>query len=489
VPTTPTKPPATPPVESRFRFWKWAKRLFLGLLLVVVAYAVLVWGERQQLMQQGNRELAPTIADIDRTDPDWRWDALNAKRKRAPDGKNSAELIPRIRNALPPEWGNKLLDKNWTEGQTIPVPNCRYPATVIAEARRELLRSSEAIELARTLRDLSWGHREIELTRKVIDTTVEPTQKTRLVAQLLRWDTEIALEDGNTPVAADDLLAFLNASRSIGDEPCIISQLIRSAVRGFATRSLERALAQSERFPRLEELQSAWAAEAEEPILLYALRGERAMHEVLGERMASGSISLSELVGDRPRDWLTSLENRVRSWSYQGHLPADRATNLRLMTEMVEAARLPLNEQPPAFARITIPPRQRERILTGLLVAPPTVVTPVQWRTAASMRAAVVGLACERYRLRQGRWPKTLDEIPRDLLASVPLDPFDGQPLRYRHTTDGVVVYSIGKNLIDDEGELSWNPAVSGADEGFRLWNPEARRQPAPPEPNDDDQP
>jgi hypothetical protein len=458
-------------------------------LLIVVVYAARLWVERQWLMRQGNRELVPVIANLERTDPNWRWEALNANRKRAPEGKNAAELIPRICNVLPLEWGKKLLDKNRTEAQTIPVPNYRYPAPVLAEARREIARSSSAVELARTLRDLSWGHRDVTLAWNVRGTTVEETQKTRLVAQLLRWDTEVALDDGNAAVAADNLLAFLNASRSIGDEPLIPSQLIRCAVRSFATRSLERSLAQSERFPRLEELQSAWAEDAEEPLFLYAFRGERAAHEVAGERIASGILDLDELAGGRRKDWLTSLESWGFRWQYRGHLPADRATDLRLMTTMVEAAQLPLDEQQSAFARITIPPKHHEKMLTGIMVVPPALVTPAQWRTAASMRAAVVGLACERYRLRQGSWPKTLDEIPRDLLASVPLDPFNGQPLRYRHTMDGVVIYSIGKNLIDDEGDLSWNPAVAGADEGFRLWNPESRRQPAPPEPKDDDQP
>lgn len=53
------------------------------------------------------------------------------------------------------------------------------------------------------------------------------------------------------------------------------------------------------------------------------------------------------------------------------------------------------------------------------------------------------------FRQRTGRYPATLDEVgePR-------ADPFDLQPLRYRTTSDGFVVYSIGKDGVDDKGTL-----------------------------------
>jgi len=37
-------------------------------------------------------------------------------------------------------------------------------------------------------------------------------------------------------------------------------------------------------------------------------------------------------------------------------------------------------------------------------------------------------------------------------LTATPLDPFDGQPLRYRKQGDGYVLYSIGSDLNDDSG-------------------------------------
>jgi hypothetical protein len=60
------------------------------------------------------------------------------------------------------------------------------------------------------------------------------------------------------------------------------------------------------------------------------------------------------------------------------------------------------------------------------------------------IRCAVIGLACERFRLKSGRWPSSLDELTPAFLSAIPLDPFDGQPLRYLKLVDGVVVSSTG---------------------------------------------
>jgi hypothetical protein len=70
----------------------------------------------------------------------------------------------------------------------------------------------------------------------------------------------------------------------------------------------------------------------------------------------------------------------------------------------------------------------------------------------------------------------------------VPLDPYDGQPLRCRRLKDGVVAYSVGPDGKDDGGNLRPEQAEEGAeggglDVGFRLWDVAHRRQPPRPPP------
>jgi hypothetical protein len=52
-----------------------------------------------------------------------------------------------------------------------------------------------------------------------------------------------------------------------------------------------------------------------------------------------------------------------------------------------------------------------------------------------------------------GRWPASLIELVPDLLSKVPTDPFSGQPLVYRCTEDGYLLYSVGGNGVDDGGQ------------------------------------
>jgi hypothetical protein len=97
---------------------------------------------------------------------------------------------------------------------------------------------------------------------------------------------------------------------------------------------------------------------------------------------------------------------------------------------------------------------------------------------AARLRCAIVMLAAERYRLEHGKWPETIAELVPQFLDSVPLDPFDGQPLRWRRREGGMVVYSIGNDLADDGGQV--HPRAtnlqSPGDTGYRLWDVAERR-------------
>lgn len=68
-------------------------------------------------------------------------------------------------------------------------------------------------------------------------------------------------------------------------------------------------------------------------------------------------------------------------------------------------------------------------------------------------------MAIERFRLREGRLPKMLDELVPDFLASVPSDPFGGGPLRYRADETEYLVYSVGPDGVDDGGRSQAPPS------------------------------
>jgi hypothetical protein len=67
-----------------------------------------------------------------------------------------------------------------------------------------------------------------------------------------------------------------------------------------------------------------------------------------------------------------------------------------------------------------------------------------------AVAATRILLALKAYKLEKGKLPATLAELVPDYLDSVPLDDYDGQPMRYNAAKK--VVYSVGKDLKDDGG-------------------------------------
>jgi hypothetical protein len=458
---------------------KWLKRT----ALLVGAYLILqtLWlvGERQWRWSKGSREVAQAHAETAVIDPDWNWEALSAKRRIPPPEKNGAELISRITAQLPRDWLDRLNPKKWEPDPVPQEPNTQYPADLIASMRKELVAARAVIEIARTYKDYPDGNRAIDLTPDVISTLLPDTGNTRLVAALLRWDTVLAVADGDKSRAANNLLALLNVSRSLGDEPFFISQLVRISSRMIAGRATEWVLAQTELSAnQVEVLKLAWADDAEEPLLLNGVRGERATLDVLFRNLADGVVTGETLADGNPDRGISF--SAYAWWLYRARVPRERAAVHRYMTAAVAAARLPAHEQAAALAALQ-PPIEAEMVFSRLFLPAIQKVAGAYWRNLAESRCVVAALACERYRLKNGRWPDQLADTTGEFLASEPLDPFDGQPLRYRLHPDGVVIYSIGQDLVDDNGNIRRTPVSEpGTDEGFRLWNPSERGKPAP---------
>lgn len=74
-------------------------------------------------------------------------------------------------------------------------------------------------------------------------------------------------------------------------------------------------------------------------------------------------------------------------------------------------------------------------------------------RHIARIECARSALAVKRFDLQQGRMPERLAELEPKFIESVPLDPFDGKPIRFRRVGNGFAVYSVGVNLTDDGAE------------------------------------
>ena len=102
-------------------------------------------------------------------------------------------------------------------------------------------------------------------------------------------------------------------------------------------------------------------------------------------------------------------------------------------------------------------------------------------RRCDQLSCAVAGLGVERFRLKHGRWPDSLEEVvAAKLLDKVPTDVQDGKPLHYRKTVDGAVVFwSAGENT-SYAGDAVETGRLDVRFREFRLWDEAKRRQPPP---------
>ena len=104
-------------------------------------------------------------------------------------------------------------------------------------------------------------------------------------------------------------------------------------------------------------------------------------------------------------------------------------------------------------------------------------------RLVAQIRGARGALEVERFRLATGRLPDNLAELSPTFVNGIALDPFDGQPLRYKKLAKGYVVYSVGEDGKDDGGmRRRTSPSRSSDELAGRGWmsvRPPIRRRSA----------
>jgi hypothetical protein len=454
----------------------------LLLAVPILGYLYLSW--------RADRELDAAIAEIERDDPRWRFNDLVADRKPIPDAENPAVVCAKIDALLRGKGGNgyDVGEKNWRLFDIMPSDH-RLNDAQIAVLRETLNKHAEAVKLARTLKDYGGeGRFSIKHTQTFISINLEPLQRCRGVMNMLQHDAMLRAEDGDVAGALGSCQGILVTARAIGDEPYLVAVLIRMAGEAIAVGALERTLAQSETAPdaQLKAIQDLLQKEIDAPILAQAMRGERGGFDGMIAEMQKGNVKMSVFAGG-PRggrnleDWFIDTFPRV--------LLTGRPEYLRLMTQAVNAAKLPPEQQGKAFNEVEQASRKSGAIVVKLLIPALSKVAEANRRSRANMRCALVGIAAERYRLAHDGWPASLEELVKmGLIASVPLDPYDGQPLRYKLRPDGALVYSVGADGVDNGGNINRDhPFDPGTDQGFELWNVGARRQPPLPVPPPDD--
>jgi hypothetical protein len=467
-------------IKPRRPWWRrWLKRVgWVLLALLVVAICVRI-GRHYSI--QGRLEEA--LTELDRAEPGWRLADIEAAREQIPEEENSARVVIAAAKLLPKQWPPQEFDSLF--GQF--APEEQLAPDDFARLKQELDNVRPALKEARKLADMPRGRHHIEYKRFILDTVLNDQQETRRIVSLLNYDALRNDQKRDMKAALLSSQAALNAARSLGDEPFAISQLVRMSGVILSCRALERTLAQGEPSPEmLAERQQALDGEDAFPDLITVARGERAsLHETF-EAIERGDVPLNhQFFGPRP-----SWEEYAYGWSSREKFREAHPRMISCMTGFLDIARFPMHLQAKVERQHDVKLRVLKDFdpLAVLFIPDLMRLNDASRRKHAYLRCMLAGLAAERYRQVHKDWPESLDKLCPQFLADVPRDPFAGEPLCYRRVEEGVVIYSVGSDGVDNNGNL--DPAHAnqpGVDIGCRLWDVAKRRQPpCPKQPKDD---
>lgn len=285
----------------------------------------------------------------------------------------------------------------------------------------------------------------------------------RGAVQLLTAEALVRASEGDGEKATQALLAAGRVADSVVDEPLHISFLVRVAAWHMVCARLERVVGLTEltddQLARLERL----VADAERPPGLFrGLVGERVWGISIfpDHRQAQGTTRS----GFNPSPSMRSESFRATVFNglYRatGLLQRDKGYYLDSLGRQIAAAELPYparfaaSEQ--AAASLTKSP-SRFYMFSRMLLPALARMHGLDAEHAARLRAATMALAVERFRRAHGNaLPGDLAALTPTYLAAVPVDPFDGKPLRFARHGASYAVYSIGSGGKDN-GVVDWN--------------------------------
>ena len=356
-----------------------------------------------------------------------------------------------------------------------------------AAIRRELRSIAPAVVEARKLAEMPRGRTDPRLGKLLWSTILGHAQNTRSVARLLLADAAIRAHDRDADGALESCRACVNAGRSLGDEPFLISQLVRISCVNQALTAAERALNQGQPSEAaMTKLQAILLDEANQPLALWGLRGERASIDDVFTKLATGEVTVREIQiasGDGPFSAPAALASASGAFIRYNHGLA-----LGRMNEAIEIVKRPSHEQSALWDDWDKRAAPSDSLVTQLASSLSRETLPpigdfnnATTRLRAQLFAMATLLAAERHRLAHGAFPESIDAIDAKFLPRGLIDPFSGRSLCYKFDVGGdVTVYSVAFDRTDDGGQKlelrKW--LQKGSDLGYRIRAVKSRGRP-----------
>ncbi len=469
--------PTTTPESARYEERRKLLHLAGGLTLIIAVgvLALFVLRKKEKPPDSASlpvpgpgEQLQMVIAELERTDPRWRFEDQLRDRERIPDDGTAARRVLDVAGMIPKPWreqGFGQLRNSLRRGQRDTNPRAEIEAVngALAEARKLIGVSHGRFAVA-------WN------IENPLQTNLAHLPALHAVVDLLTVDAEIRAHQADSEAAVDSVRAALGAIRTVSDEPMLVSQLARFEYQPACVAALEESLRRGQATEtNLLALQTALEAEAADPVPRLAARAERAGLHGLMSALENGSLTHADPGPLGVRAEGVALILASEKLRQRESLEVIHSWLLEYTTRLVKITGQPPEAQPPLLKELAESTPQAPAGALPMVAALPLRELGETWqRTQALLRCATVAVALERYRLANGRWPDSLGELTPTYLGAPQADPYDGKPLRLARHKDVVVVYAVGPDGKDDGGKpdrLNQFDKHEGYDVGFRLWD------------------
>lgn len=266
------------------------------------------------------------------------------------------------------------------------------------------------------------------------------------LSRILCAGVTMKLERGDVSAAWDDALTALRFANALEDEPLLISQLVRLRMFLNAAEVLQRVAVQVP--PNEEQLREAvdlLSSFDDMTPLIRALDGERLLFGGWVFGLSREELRRTTVLGgDDPSVTLQLVTTLTPLMRY------DEARYLEVMHTLTRHVQ----------EMTAVPPAEMEEslmegvpffcIFTRMLVPAVSSVQETYLEMVATARVMQAGMVLSQQARATGVLPQDLTNLQGEML----IDPFTGEPLKFIPGPNGFVLYSVGKNRVDDGGEV-----------------------------------
>ena len=370
-----------------------------------------------------------------------------------PESSNAAIVLTRafeLLRTFPDERSNVITQANLLDRRTA------WSDETSGQIVEYLAMNGEALAQAHEAGQLPLCRYPVDLAYGM-EAALPHLSKLKSLARAAGLRAATAANEGHQTDWPSDVRLMLRLAATLDHEPTLSSQLVRDSIITIAVKTTERCLnsaATNEAICRM--LESFAGAESTNGIRI-GLIGERAcmtpafrlswaewLRVGKTEEDQSPKTKPSPLGGHaNPLIWFSGFFERDLSFYLRAMktniglaaLPVATSLNLTIVSEPLSGA---ASRQGYFFSAIT---------LTAIEKA---IVRDAQ--TRAHIRLVQAALAVECYRVLHHNFPENLANLTPAFLTVVPIDPFTGEPLRYRRTDSGFVLYSVDRDGLDNGG-------------------------------------